>query len=61
MPLGRLSNFSLCNVVPRGLVVTQMIELHSQSLGFPRSETGEGNGIPLQYSSLENPMDGGAW
>ena len=22
---------------------------------------GEGNGIPLQYSCLENPMDGGAW
>ena len=23
--------------------------------------SGEGNGIPLQYSCLENPMDGGAW
>ena len=22
---------------------------------------GEGNGNPLQYSWLENPMDGGAW
>ena len=22
---------------------------------------GEGNGTPLQYSHLENPMDGGAW
>ena len=22
---------------------------------------GEGNGNPLQYSSLENTMDGGAW
>ena len=22
---------------------------------------GEGNGIPLQYSCLENPMEGGAW
>ena len=21
----------------------------------------EGNGNPLQYSRLENPMDGGAW
>ena len=26
-------------------------------LGVP----GEGNGTPLQYSWLENPMDGGAW
>ena len=25
------------------------------------SINGEGNGTPLQYSCLENPMDGGAW
>ena len=24
-------------------------------------QLGEGNGTPLQYSCLENPMDGGAW
>ena len=24
-------------------------------------DLGEGNGNPLQYSCLENPMDGGAW
>ena len=24
-------------------------------------ESGEGNGTPLQYCCLENPMDGGAW
>ena len=35
--------------------------------GDPDSMTGsgksprEGNGNPLQYSCLENPMDGGAW
>ena len=23
--------------------------------------SGEGNGNPLQYSCLENPLDGGAW
>ena len=23
--------------------------------------SGEGNGNPVQYSCLENPMDGGAW
>ena len=23
--------------------------------------SGEGNGNPLQYFCLENPMDGGAW
>ena len=26
-----------------------------------QSSYGEGNGTPLQYSCLENPMDGGAW
>ena len=24
-------------------------------------QSGEGNGTPLQYSCLENPMGGGAW
>ena len=30
---------------------------------IPESErsSGEGNGSPLQYSCLENPMDRGAW
>ena len=28
--------------------------------GLGRS-SGKGNGNPLQYSPLENPMDGGAW
>ena len=27
----------------------------------PRLQLGEGNGTPLQYSCLENPMDRGAW
>ena len=30
------------------------------SRGFV-SGIGEGNGTPLQYSCLENPLDGGAW
>ena len=32
---------------------------HSLTPG--KSQGGEGNGTPLQYSCLENPMDGGAW
>ena len=32
----------------------------SSILGSGRSP-GEGNGNPLQYSCLENPMDRGAW
>ena len=31
----------------------------SQNLGEHKG--GEGNGTPLQYSCLENPVDGGAW
>ena len=26
-----------------------------------REDSGEGNGNPLQYSCLENPIDKGAW
>ena len=36
--------------------------LPSSSYRLPLGITsGEGNGIPVQYSCLENPMDGGAW
>ena len=49
------------------------VNIFSQSLTVPfcfpnkgnyhliKSGAGEGNGTPLQYSCLENPMDGGAW
>ena len=31
------------------------------SIPGSRRSPGEGNGNPLQYSCLENPIDGGAW
>ena len=31
------------------------------SYKYTYTPSGEGNGNPLQYSCLENPMDGGAW
>ena len=37
-----------------------MQEIRVQSLGSGRCP-GEGNGNPLQYCCLENPMDRGAW
>ena len=40
---------SSCNAGDTGLI---------SSLG---RSPGEGNGYPLQYSCLENPMDRGAW
>ena len=38
-----------------------MQEIQVQSLGQEGRSPGEGNGYPLQYSCLENPMDRGAW
>ena len=32
-----------------------------RKLEIPREHFGEGHGNPLQYSCLENPVDGGAW
>ena len=32
-----------------------------QTYSHYQINSGEGNGTPLQYSCLENPMDGGAW
>ena len=34
---------------------------HQSSIPGSGRSPGEGNGTPLQYSCLENPMDGGAW
>ena len=48
-PGGSDGKVSACNAGDLGLIP-----------GSGRSP-GEGNGNPLQYSCLENPMDGGAW
>ena len=34
---------------------------YNTKLKKPKRVIGEGDGTPLQYSCLENPMDGGAW
>ena len=49
LPYGSDSKESTCNAGHPGSI--------------PRSgrSAGEGNGNPLQYSCLENPMNGGAW
>ena len=36
-------------------------ELPDVQAGFRKGRGGEGNGNPLHYSCLENPMDRGAW
>ena len=43
---------------------TAFLSLSLSLFGFANchsSSIGEGNGTPLQYSCLENRMDGGAW
>ena len=40
--------------------LSTMQKIWIQSLGW-EDLLGEGNGNPLQYSCLENPMDRGAW
>ena len=50
-------------------IISKKFSLHRQGeYNFQRGcfvqtsiRNGEGNGTPLQYSCLENPMDGGAW
>ena len=38
-----------------------VLRIRCPNFGVSVSASGEGNGNPLQYSCLENPMDGGAW
>ena len=59
--------FVLANLHFRASLVAQrlkhllaMLETWVRSLGWEDSP-GEGNGNPLLYSCLENPMDGGTW
>ena len=42
-------------LTPSGPVISDSI------IAWLETTCGEGNGTPLQYSCLENPMDGGAW
>ena len=37
------------------------IKIAGRNINNLRYADGEGNGNPLQYSCLENPMDGGSW
>jgi len=48
---------------PGGSVVKNLPAVQKDEGSIPglRRSPGEGNGIPLQYSCLENPMDIGAW
>ena len=46
---------------PAQMTATQMKKETESAREGPGTSLGEGNGTPLQYSCLENPMDGRAW
>ena len=42
-------------------IVFSFVYKHNPCYNISYDTNGEGNGNRLQYSCLENPMDGGAW
>ena len=66
----------MCLCLDSTSLVAQMVKASAYKAGDPKGlldrtpkgsipglgrSSGEGNGNPLQYSCLENPLDGGAW
>ena len=45
----------------RNWIRTYILTKAASNLQYLVMYTREGNGTPIQYSCLENPMDGGAW
>ena len=43
------------------LSLISLLTLNTLGLVKYYAQVGEGNGTPLQYYCLEDPMDGGAW
>ena len=60
MEYGSLWASQLAQLVKNTLVNVGDLKAVGSSPGWGRSPEG-GNGCPLQYSCLENPMDRGAW
>ena len=57
----KLTFLMFLQICGRPCVTNQAQEDLNASLLIPKGPHGEGNGTPLQYSRLKNPMDGGAW
>ena len=43
------------------VLLLSFVSVSLEIITSPKGDLGEGNGNPLQYSSLENPEDRGAW
>ena len=54
----RLTEFCQENTL---VIANTLFQKHKRQLYTWTSPDGQGNGTPLQYSCLENPMYGGAW
>ena len=64
-------NFIQCLEEKKFFIMTEFFLLYfkiylasviiSIKFDLSKKNSGEGNGTPLQYSCLANPMDGGAW
>ena len=67
MSLGKDDNVSYFLCIHRGFPGGSAVKnppANAGNMGLipaSRQSPGEGNGNPLQYSCLENPMDRGAW
>ena len=44
-----------------GKEYVKAVYCHPAYLTYVQTTPGEGDGNPLQYSCLDNPIDGGAW
>ena len=61
------NNFNVPQSENTQIMIHSEVKASACSVGDPDSipgwgrSPGEGNGNPLQYSCLENPMEGGAW
>ena len=57
LTVAQIMNFLL----PNSSIYSNLILREKELYWSPYEKFGEGNGTPLQYSCLENPMEGGAW
>ena len=62
LPGSSIHGIFQAKVLERGAIASPLFLWGTDSGSIPGSgrSSGEGNGNPLQYSSQENPMDGGA-
>ena len=69
----RMEKYKNCGTITKGVTYAynfpggSEVKASAWNVGDPGSipgsgrSPGEGNGNPLQYSCLENPMEGGTW